>query len=90
MLASARSQVIDSEMILVPIPSLTVRGIHSQIDGDWGNPFIGARHPVCLGLYLLSHFCEVCILLPFLVQKLRPLCLGMVKLQHQWSSGDNT
>lgn len=51
-----------------------MRRVHSQVDGHWGDAFVGPRHPVSLCFDLLSDFIKVRKLLGLAVQKLGIFC----------------
>ena len=48
----------------------TVWRVDPQVDGHWGDAFVGPRDPVGLGFNLLSDFLKVCKLFGLAVQKL--------------------
>jgi hypothetical protein len=53
---------------------LTMRRVHSQVDGHWRNALVGAGDPVGLGLNLQAHLLEVGEFLTLAVQKLGIFC----------------
>ena len=62
--------------------------VDPEIDWYGRDAFIGTRHPVGLGLDLLAYFIKVGVLLPLLMQKLRPFRLGVVQLENEGPPGD--
>ena len=54
---------------------LTIRRVNPEVDGDTGDSFVLASESVRLRLNLLPHLIEISELLPFRMEKLRPLCV---------------
>lgn len=54
----------------------TVRWVDPQVDGHWGDAFVGSRDPVGLCFDLLPDFIKVCKLFGLAMQKLSIFCKG--------------
>lgn len=66
------------------VPALpTVWRVHPQVDGNWGDAFVGPRDPVGLRFDLLSNFIKVCKLFGLAVQKLGIFCKGKKDAQKR-------
>lgn len=66
------------------VPALpTVWRVHPQVDGNWGDAFVGPRDPVGLRFDLLSNFIKVCKLFGLAVQKLGIFCKGKEGAQKE-------
>lgn len=66
-----------------------MRRIDSEVDGHWGNPFVGASNTVCFSLNLQTDLLKICELLSFAVQEFSILCAGIDQLQDQRTPGHN-
>lgn len=63
-----------SPLLLCPLP--TMWRVDPQVDGHWGDAFVGTRDPVSLRFDFLPDFIKVCKLFGFAVQKLGIFCKG--------------
>lgn len=69
----------DSYMLILP----TVWRVDPQVDGHWGDAFVGPRDPVGLRFNLLSDFIKVCKLFGLAVQKFSIFCKGKKDIQNE-------
>lgn len=80
-ISSLFSIYVVTEQLTYPLTSeaalrLTMRRIDSEVDGHWGNPFVGASNTVCFSLNLQTDLLKICELLSFAVQEFSILCLN--------------
>lgn len=67
----AQSQLPSAPTPKGSVPVLpTVGRVDPQVDGHWGDAFVGPRDPVSLRFDLLPDFIKVCKLFGLTVQKL--------------------